>query len=68
LKNRIKAEIAPANPMSQPTGYGRIRTPHHIECPLRPPIPPNGDLSLAEIYCDGGTVESLSKARKIGFA
>jgi len=31
-------------------------------------LPQDGDLSLAEIYCDGGAVESLGKGRKIGFA
>ena len=31
-------------------------------------LPEGGDLSLAELYCDGGTVESLGKARKIGLA
>jgi hypothetical protein len=49
LKNRSDEMTAPASAMSQPTGYGRIRTPHHIECPLLPPIPqmalkPNHDI------------------------
>ena len=33
--------MLPTNPMIQPTGYGRMVTPHHAECPARPPMPPS---------------------------
>ena len=37
----INASAAPIRPMNHPTGYGRIKTPHHIEFPEFPPIPPS---------------------------
>src|ERR1017187_1057450 len=38
--NSQRGDPGPQMPIFQPTRYGRISKPHHIECPDLPPMPP----------------------------